>query len=89
MERKGSSQSKYTLDVIQLEYSFTVQKRSIRERSANVWQCSQPLNISIDRITNQRFGRRRSRFDDTFKWSGVPVESKIFQSQESATCILN
>ena len=41
-------------------------------------QCKQPLTlfIQIDRITNQRFGYRRSRFDNTFKGNGVPVESK-------------
>ena len=43
------------------------------------------LTFFIDRITNQRFGRRRSRFDNTFKGSGVPIESKWFQ--ESVTSI--
>ena len=28
---------------------------------------------------NQRFGRRRSRFDNTFKGKGEPVVSKSFQ----------
>ena len=30
----------------------------------------------MNRFTNQRFGRRRSRLDNTFKWNWVPVETK-------------
>ena len=42
---------------------------------------SYPSSLTeIHRITNQRFGRRRSRFDNTFKRNGVPVKSKWFRS---------
>ena len=52
------------------------------------WQCGEEyfvgpnrvtwLTVFIDKImiTNQSFGHRRSRFDTTFKRSGVSVESK-------------
>ena len=42
-----------------------------------VIQLGNVLNRStyfIDRITNQRFCGRRSRFDDAFEGNGVPVE---------------
>ena len=39
-------------------------------------QYSQPLIFFNDKFTNQRFGRRRSRFDNAFKWNGIPIESK-------------
>ena len=42
----------------------------------SVWKCSKPLTFFIDRMKNQRFGRRRSRFDNTFKGKGAAVESK-------------
>ena len=33
--------------------------------------------LFIGRVQNQRFGHRRSRFDDTLKGSGVPIEVRV------------
>ena len=40
------------------------------------------VTLFVDRITNEGFGLRRSRFDITFKGNGVPVEFKksLFRS---------
>ena len=40
----------------------------------NIIQLGNVLNL---RFTNQRFGSRRSRFDDTFKGNGEPVVSTL------------
>ena len=57
------------------------------ETSCQYCKLSSTSKFSIDRIPNQQFRRRRSRFDNTFKGNGLPVESKWFQ--ESVTCIFD
>ena len=53
--------------------------------------CSKPLTpFFIDklRITNQRFSSRRSRFDNTFKGNGLPVQKKWFSGTVSVTSFI-
>ena len=62
-----------------VQYSSTVRKRNVRGRYSARLR-SKPLTFFIDRITNQRLGCRRSRFDNTFKGNGVPVVSNDFRT---------
>ena len=68
-------------------YAYSIYWQYKKGVFVNFLGMSRALTFFINRITNQRFGRKRSRFDNTFKGNGVPVKSKQFQ--ESVTCILD